>query len=242
MVPIINENDSVAVEEIEFGDNDNLSAMITLMMDADLLINLTDIDGFYSTDPRVDAGAELIPAVARIDRRIERLAGTIPGPLGRGGMISKIRAARKVTTAGVPMVIANGKGTDVLLKLFDGQELGTFFAPKREKLSSRKCWIAFHSKVQGRLRIDGGAVEAVVSRGKSLLPIGVTAVEGRFNTGASVEFVDGEDRVVGVGLVNYRADDIRKIRGLKSGQIEQVLGSKPYDEVIHRNNLAITGA
>ncbi|MBW2100914.1 MAG: glutamate 5-kinase [Deltaproteobacteria bacterium] len=241
VIPIINENDTVVVEEIKFGDNDNLSAMIALLMDADILINLTDIDGLYSSDPRMNPDAELIPMVSTIKKRIEKLASGIPGALGTGGMLSKIKAAKKVTAAGIPMLIANGGKPDTLKRLFSGGEYGTFFVPKKEKLASRKCWIAFTLKPKGVIKIDDGATQAIVQRGKSILPSGIVCVEGEFGIGAPVEFKNGSNERLGIGLVNYTSADIAKIIGLKSSQIEARLGYKPYDEVIHRDNLALTG-
>ncbi len=241
VVPIINENDTVVVEEIKLGDNDNLAAMITLLMDADILVNLTDIEGLYTKDPRTNPDAELIPLISTIRRDVEKFASDIPGALGTGGMLSKVKAARKVTTAGVPMVIAKGEKPDILIKLFSGEEHGTFFVPKKEKLASRKCWIAFTLKPKGILKIDDGAAGAILNRGKSLLPSGILSVEGEFGVGAPVEFKKTNNEMLGIGLVNYSADDIRKIKGLKSTKIKDRLGYKPYDEVIHRDNLAITG-
>lgn len=240
VVPIINENDTVKVEEIKFGDNDTLAAMITLLMDADILINLTDIDGLYDKDPRTFEDAELIPVVTTIQKRIEQYASDIPGALGTGGMLSKIRAARKLTSAGVPMVIANGARKDILLRLFAGKKLGTYFVPKKQKLAKRKCWIAFSLKPQGALTLDKGAVDAIMKRGKSLLPSGILRVEGDFRIGAAVTFKNQADRVLGTGLTNYSAEDIRKIKGLQTKMIINRLGYKPYDEVIHRDNLAVT--
>ena len=240
VVPIINENDTVMVEEIQFGDNDTLAAMITLLMDAHMLINLTDIDGLYTKDPRTCTDAELIPVVTKFEKRIEKFAGDIPGALGTGGMLSKIRAARKLSAAGVPMVIANGMQPNILKRLFSGKDHGTFFIPRKEKLASRKCWIAFNLKPKGAVVIDAGAADAILKRGKSLLPGGITDVVGDFSVGAPVEFKDITNEVLGIGLVNYSASDIRKIKGLKSGQIKKYLGYKPFDEVIHRDNLAIT--
>ena len=242
VVPIVNENDTVWVEEIKLGDNDNLAAMITLLMDADVLINLTDIDGLYTRDPRVHHDAELISQVTRITRDTERYAGDIPGALGTGGMISKIKAARKVNSAGVPMVIAAGDKPNILLKLRAGQKHGTFFVPKTQRLASRKCWIAFSLKPQGILKIDDGAVRALLKNGKSLLPSGILEVASDFGVGAPVEFADRHNEVLGIGLVNYSASEIKKIMGLKSNRIKQVLGHKSYDEIIHRDNLAITAA
>jgi len=240
VVPIINENDTVWVEEIKLGDNDNLAAMITLLMDADMLINLTDIDGLYTKDPRTCPEADLISTVSTINRETEKLAGDIPGALGTGGMISKIKAARKVNSAGVPMVIARGDLPNILLKLFAGQKHGTYFIPKKQKLASRKCWIAFSLKPKGIIKIDDGAVKALLKNGKSLLPSGIIAVQEDFGTGAPVEFQNRNNETLGIGLVNYSSTEIQKIMGLKSNHIKQVLGHKSYDEVIHRDNLAIT--
>jgi glutamate 5-kinase len=240
VVPIINENDTVWVEEIKLGDNDNLAAMITLLMDADVLINLTDIDGLYTKDPRVCPEAELISTVSTISKETEKLAGDIPGALGTGGMISKIKAARKVNSAGVPMVIARGDLPNILLKLFSGQNHGTYFFPKKQKLASRKCWIAFSLKPKGIIKIDDGAVKALLKNGKSLLPSGIIAVQDDFGVGAAVEFQNRKNKTLGIGLVNYSSTEIQRIMGLKSNHIKQVLGHKSYDEVIHRDNLAIT--
>ena len=242
VVPIVNENDTVAVESIKFGDNDNLSAMIALLMDADLLINLTDIDGLYTRDPRVFPEAALIPTVSTIGKDIEKWAGDIPGALGTGGMSTKIKAARKVTSAGIPMIIAKGLKSDILLRLFAGEPHGTFFVPKKRRLASRKCWIAFTLKPAGSLLIDHGAANALIKGCKSLLPSGIVAVEGEFDVGAAVACLTEDRKVIGTGLVNYSSADIRLIKGLKTSQIGKQLGSKPYDEVIHRDNLAITAA
>ena len=240
VVPIINENDTVAIESIKFGDNDNLAAMIALLMDADILIILSDIDGLYAKDPRSNPDAELIPTVTTFKKSLEKVAGDIPGSLGTGGMLSKIKAAKKVTAAGVPMVIANGNVPDILEKLFDGGSYGTFFVPQAERLPSRKCWIGYSLKPEGVIVIDQGAATAVLKRGKSLLSSGIVGVEGDFGIGAPVEFKTAESDILGTGLVNYSASDIRKIMGLQSRQIQDRLGEKPFDEVIHRDNLVIT--
>jgi glutamate 5-kinase len=240
VLPIINENDTVMVDEIRFGDNDNLAAVITLLMDADILINLTDIDGLYDRDPRTHQDAELLTLISTIGREIERYAGEIAGALGTGGMRSKIKAARKVTAAGVPMIIANGKKDGVLADIFEGRPTGTFFKPKTARLSSRKCWLAFSLKPKGVIRIDGGAARALTTGGKSLLPSGIAAVSGQFNVGDPVQFAGPDGQVLGNGLVNYSAGDINKIKGMRSGDIADCLGEKPYDEVIHRDNLVLT--
>jgi glutamate 5-kinase len=240
VVPIINENDTVWVEEIKLGDNDNLAAMITLLMDADLLINLTDIDGLFTRDPRVHPDAKLIDTITRINKETEKYAGDIPGALGTGGMISKIKAARKVNSAGVPMIIAKGDKPNILLKLFSGQQHGTCFIPQKQRLTSRKCWIAYSLKPQGTIKIDDGAVKAILNNGKSLLPSGIIAVKSNFGVGAAVAFQNQRCESLGIGLVNYSSADIDKIKGLQSNRIKQVLGHKSYDEIIHRDNLAIT--
>ena len=240
VLPIINENDTVMVDEIRFGDNDNLAAVITLLMDADILINLTDIDGLYDRDPRTHQDAELLTLISTIGREIERYAGEIAGALGTGGMRSKIKAARKVTAAGVPMIIANGKKDGVLADIFEGRPTGTFFKPKTARLSSRKCWLAFSLKPKGVIRIDGGAARALTTGGKSLLPSGIAAVSGQFNVGDPVQFAGPDGQVLGNGLVNYSAGDINIIKGMRSGDIADCLGEKPYDEVIHRDNLVLT--
>ena len=240
IVPIINENDTVMTEEIQFGDNDMLAASITLLMDADILINLTDIDGLYDKDPRTHNDALMLAVVSKIDRQIEKIASGIPGALGRGGMQSKIKAAKRLNTAGVPMIIANGLKAGMLKKLFTDKDHGTFFIPRSEKLASRKRWIGFNLKPQGTVVLDEGAVSAILRRGKSLLSSGIVNVKGEFNVGAAVEFCGATGDVLGIGLANYSAADIRKIMGLKSNQIAKRLGAKPFDEVIHRDNLVIT--
>ncbi len=239
ILPIINENDTVVVEEIRFGDNDNLSAMITLLMNADMLINLTDINGLYTGDPRSSDDVELISEVTTIDTNIEKIAGNIPGALGTGGMLAKIKAAAKVVNAGIPMIIANGQETDILLKLISGENVGTFFVPAKKKLSSRKCWIGYNVKPKGTLRIDDGASKAILEHGKSLLPGGIIAVEGEFYVGDAVELIDSNGVRLANGLVNYAAADILKIMGCKTDRIAECLGQKLYDEVVHRDNLTI---
>jgi glutamate 5-kinase len=239
IIPIVNENDTVVVDEIRFGDNDNLSAMISLLMNADLLINLTDIDGLYTGDPKKHAEAELIFEVETIDEKIEKIAGDIPGTLGTGGMLSKVRAASKVTNAGIPMVITNGRETGILKTVMTGKKIGTFFVPAKEKLSSRKCWIGYNIKPKGFLCIDDGAIQAILKQGKSLLPGGIIDVIGDFGIGDAVELSGKNNSRIAVGLVNYSSSDIRKIMGCKTDQIQTCLGEKLYDEVIHRDNLTL---
>jgi glutamate 5-kinase len=231
VVPIINENDTIMVEEIKLGDNDNLAAMIALLLDADIFFNLTDIDGLYDKDPRVHSDAQLIPRVATFSKSIEKFAGDIPGALGTGGMLSKIKAARKVTASGIPMVIAQGYRSDILIQLVEGAALGTFFVPRDQKLNRKKCWIGYTVNPQGSLHVDAGAAKALMDNGKSLLPSGIVDVQGQFPVGAAVSVIANGGQVIGNGLVNYNAEEIRTIR----------LGQKTYDEVIHRDNLVITG-
>jgi len=242
IIPIINENDTVVVEEIQFGDNDNLSAMIALLMNADMLINLTDINGLYTGDPRKESDVELISNVETIDSNIEKAAGDIPGALGTGGMLSKIKAAAKITSAGIPMVIANGLKQGILEEIFSGEAVGTFFVPAKEKLSSRKCWIGYNLKTKGVIRIDDGAAKAILDRGKSLLPGGIVQVEGEFNVGDAVVLISLNNEQLAVGLVNYNSLDVKKIMGCRSDQIAECLGQKLYDEVVHRDNLTIQTA
>lgn len=239
IVPIINENDTIMVEEIKLGDNDNLAAMISLLMDADFLFILTDIDGLYDKDPRQFSDACLVPKVGKIQKEIEDSASNMPGTLGTGGMFSKIQAAQKVTSAGIPMIVARGNMDNVLLRLFAGEELGTYFVPKEGKMASRKCWIAHTLAPKGSIVIDEGAVRAVQQNGKSLLPIGIVTVEGNFEEGAAVDFKTSDHKVIGVGLTNYSSSDINLIKGLKTSQIKACLGGKHYDEIIHRNNLVL---
>lgn len=241
VTPIINENDSVAVDEIKFGDNDNLAAMIANIIEADLFINLTATDGLYDCNPSESKKAKLIPLVCEITNEIEGMATSETSSVGTGGMKSKIIAAKKVTSIGIPCIIAPGKKKKILSDIMAGKEVGTLFLPQTSRLNSKKYWIANTLRPRGRLIIDDGAKKALLDKGKSLLPSGITAVEGEFDTGDPVHCMDGEGNLLAKGLVNYAANDIRKILGLKTPQIFSVLGHKDYDEVIHRDNLVITG-
>ena len=237
IVPIINENDTVVVDEIKFGDNDNLSAMVTNLTEAQLLVNLTDIDGLYDKDPRVHEDARLIKVVKTVNRDVIRYASSIPGFLGTGGMESKIRAAQKVAMRGVPTIIARGFKGGILKKIFSGHEEGTLFMPEDVGICSRKHWIAFTKSPKGEIVVDEGAGRALLERRKSLLPSGIREVRGRFSLGDSVVVMSEDERELAVGMVNYHSGDIKKIMGLRSSQIESALGFKHDDEVIHRDNL-----
>ncbi len=241
IVPIINENDTVVVDEIKFGDNDNLSAMVTNLTESQLLINLTDIDGFFDKDPRIHKDARPIGVVDRINKEVMMYASAIPGFLGTGGMAAKIKAAQKVAFAGAPTIIANGLKRGILKNIFMGKEEGTLFMPRDAALCSRKHWIAFTRSPKGELLIDRGAEAALLKGGKSLLPSGIKAVSGRFSLGDSVVLLNEDMNALAVGMVNYDSGDIEKIMGLKSKDIESRLGFKHEDEVIHRDNLVLTG-
>jgi len=238
-IPIINENDTVAVDEIKFGDNDHLAAMIANIIDADLVVILTSTDGLFDKNPAASKKARLIPLVKKITPDIEAMATEETSSSGTGGMKSKIMAAKKVTAIGIPCIIAPGKRKDVLTDIMAGKEIGTLFLPRPEKLNSKKYWIAFTLKSKGRLVIDEGAEKALLEKGKSLLPSGVTDVEGNFSPGDPVSCVNRDGTLLAKGLANYGSEDIKKIKGLKTSQIRQVLGYKDYDEVIHRDNLVV---
>ena len=240
IIPVINENDTVVVDEIKFGDNDNLSAMVTNLTDAHLLVNLTNIDGLFDKDPRTHKDARLIRVVEKVDRKVTRFASSIPGFLGTGGMASKIKAAQKVALGGVPTIIANGLRAGILRRIFMGKDEGTLFLPQKAPLCSKKHWIAFTKSPKGEIVIDLGAEKALVKHGKSLLPSGIKEVRGRFSLGDSVVLVGESKRGVAVGIVNYHSGDIEKIIGAKSVEIESILGFKHDDEVIHRDNLILS--
>lgn len=239
VIPIINENDTVAVDEIKFGDNDHLAAMIVNIIDAHLFINLTSTEGLYDTNPTTSKKAKLITLVKEFTEEIESAATDETSPVGLGGMKSKVIAAKKVVSSGIPCIIAPGKKKGVLHDIFAGKEIGTLFLPSSEHMSSRKYWIAFTLRSRGKLVVDDGAKTALIEEGKSLLPSGVVNVEGEFGIGDPVTCVDMEGNPFAKGLVNYSSDEVKKIMGLKSSKIEQVLGYKDYDEIIHRDNLAL---
>ena len=241
IIPIINENDTVVADEIKFGDNDNLSAMVTNLTDSHMLVNLTNIDGLFDKDPRTHKDAKLIRVIDKVDRKVGRYASSIPGFLGTGGMASKIKAAQKVAAGGVPTIIANGLKPEILTQIFSGEEEGTLFLPRQAPLCSRKHWIAFTKSPKGEIVIDQGAEKALMEKGKSLLPSGIKGVKGRFRLGNSVLLMSESGREIAVGMVNYDSSDIIKIMGAKSTEIEARLGFKHDDEVIHRDNLVLSG-
>ena len=239
VVPVINENDTVALEELKFGENDTLGALVTGLVEADLFINLTDIDGLYNADPRRNPEAELMSEVNKVTPAILGLAGD-GGPLGSGGMYTKVRAAKRLADMGAASVIANGSGRDVLIKIIDGEPVGTFFRPRPKQLHGKKNWLAFASRPKGLLTVDEGCLLALTRRGKSLLPGGITAVSGSFAAGDPVSVVDGQGRALALGLTNYTSAEIEKIMGRPSKQIVAALGYSHSDEVIHRDNLVLS--
>jgi glutamate 5-kinase len=239
VIPIVNENDTVAVEEIMLGDNDNLAALVTSLVEADLLVLLTDIEGLYNKDPRNHRDAELITLIDEIDERIEEIAGETLGRTTTGGMRTKIEASKTAAAFGVPTIIANGKKPTKLSEIFSGKDIGTLFLPAKEKLKGRKHWIAFTLKPSGEIRIDDGAKRAISSSGKSLLPAGIKDVSGEFEVGELVRCIDEGGIEVARGLSSYSSDEIRKIAGAKTSEIEKILGYKYSDEVIHRDDLVV---
>jgi len=239
VIPIINENDTVAVDELKFGDNDHLAAMIANVVEADVLINLTNTEGLYDRNPKDKKRAKLIRLVREITEDIEAAATAEADPVGMGGMRSKVLAAKKVTACGIPYIIA-GQKKGILRDIFDGKETGTLFLPVADHLNSREYWIAYTLRPRGKIYLDDGARNAILHHGKSLLPSGIVKVEGQFNMGDPVLCLDTDGKLIAKGLVNYNSEEIEKIKGLKTSKIEQVLGYKHYDEVIHRDNMAVT--
>jgi glutamate 5-kinase len=239
IVPIINENDTVVVEEIKFGDNDNLSALVTNLVEADCLVILSDIAGLFDRDPKADPGARLLPRVDAVDETVEAFVGGSKSRAGTGGMGTKLLAAKRATHGGAAVVIASGKVPHNLLRIFDGEEVGTFFPPTDDPLTRRKHWIAYTVKTLGRLVVDRGAAEAILARGKSLLPSGIRRVDGDFDRGDAVSLADPAGNEIARGLVNYGAEEIRRIAGLATWEIADRLGYNYGDEVVHRDDLVV---
>lgn len=239
VIPVINENDTVSIEELRFGDNDYLGALVSNLIEADLFICLTDVIGLYNGNPKTNPQAKPIYTVSEITPEVEAMAGNVKSALGTGGMQSKIRAAKLVASCGGSSFIGPGKEKAILQQLFSGEMIGTFFLPAKTKLASRKHWIAHVVKPHGRLTLDKGACRALTEQGKSLLPSGIITVSGDFGAGDSVECCNEQDKVLAVGLINYSAPDMLKIKGVHSDRIEDILGYKDSDEVMHRDNLVI---
>lgn len=233
-VPIINENDTVAIDELDrFADNDTIAAMVTNLLRADLLVLLTVVDGL------LDSGGQLVDLVPAVNTEVKSLARAERSPLGSGGMFSKLGAARMVSEAGECVVIANGREPGALLRLLNGERVGTIFAPAARKLSARQRWIVGAARPTGVIVVDAGAANAVHTQGKSLLARGVTRIEGKFDRGSIVQIAGPDGRVLAHGISNYSSTELAMIKGLKSCEIAAALGSKPFDEAVHRDNLVI---
>ncbi len=241
VIPIINENDTVATEELKIGQNDALSALVAGLIDADLLILLSDVDGLYTADPKIKSNAELIPLVKEITPEITSMASDAVSIFGTGGMITKLEAAKMATAAGSSMILMNGAEPSRIRQIFSGQAVGTVFLSSDQAIvSSRKRWIAYGPQVAGELIIDSGAERALIKQGKSLLPSGIVELSGDFEEGDLVKIINVERRELGRGLINYGREQLKKIIGKKCAEIEMILGFKTADEVIHRDNLVIT--
>jgi glutamate 5-kinase len=239
VVPIINENDSIATEEIRFGDNDTLAALVTNLIEADVLVILTDQAGLFTADPRIDAQAKLLNEAMVEDPTIELMASDVGSIIGRGGMLTKIIAAKRAARSGAHTIIASGHEANVLVRLVQGEAIGTQLITKTLKVAARKQWLANHLQTRGKITLDQGAVKALTVEGKSLLPIGVTNTTGNFERGEVVNCIDLEGREIARGLVNYSAMETQKILRCPSSEIESILGYVDELELIHRNNLVL---
>lgn len=238
IIPIVNENDTIATDEIRVGDNDNLSALVASALEADLLVLLTDQPGLFTADPLKDSGAKLVPQVGRIDNAIFALAGGVSTGLGTGGMMTKLQAAQIAQRSGVATVIASGSEPEVLARIVAGEQVGTRFEPISTPVESRKRWL-LTDKPQGIIHIDAGAAKVLLKGGASLLPVGITAVEKTFERGATLAVHSPDGDAIAHGLTNYSSDDLRKLCGIKSDRIVEILGYSYGDAVIHRNNMVL---
>lgn len=239
VIPIINENDVVAIDEFKIGDNDTLSAMVSNFIEADLLIILSDVDGLYTANPQTHPEARIIPVVTEVDKHVYDIAGGAGSSIGTGGMYTKIQAASIATSSGVDMVIASGSEDGVLRRICQGEDVGTWFTAKDSNLHTKKRWLLSGGKVQGSLIVDGGCRNALVEHGSSLLPVGITAVEGEFHEGDIVN-VMYEGLVIAKGIVNYNSESVEAIKRHKTDDITKILGHEGvYEEVIHRDNLVV---
>lgn len=239
VVPIINENDTISVDEIRVGDNDRLSALTACLVDSDLLVILSDIDGVYSSDPRDNSDASLIPVIKDLEAEMDVVGDSCGSRFGTGGMKTKFQAARIVTSSGIPMVVANAAQPSILQRIVKGEQVGTLFLPGTHKLHTKKRWIGFGSDTKGRVFVDAGAEAALVYGGKSLLPSGVVGTEGTFESGSVVSVVGTEGREIAKGIVSYSSAEIERIKGKHSGEIEKILGYKGFAAIIHRDNLTV---
>jgi len=239
VIPIINENDTVATDEIKFGDNDQLAALVAGLIEANHLIILSDVEGLYSADPKKNPDARIIKHVKEFSKELEQIAKPSSTGFGTGGMYSKVIAAKKATSFGIPVHIVSGRKYGNIQAVLSGKQVGTYFEPSVHGVTSRKGWIAYAARSKGNLYIDEGASKALVKNGKSLLPSGIKKVEGDFDVGDAVYCIDERGEKIAKGLVNYSSCEIKLIKGKKSTEIEKILGYKYSDEVINRDNLVI---
>lgn len=240
VIPIVNENDVVALDELKIGDNDNMSALVAGIVDADLVIILSDVDGLYTANPQTHPDAVIVPEVAEITPEIEASAGGVGSSSGTGGMATKIQAAKAATSSGIHLVIASGTEKNAITRVLQGEELGTLFVSRENRLQFRKRWLAFGAKIAGSIVVDDGCAKAIRKAGGcSILPAGVFAVQGEFLPGSTVSIIDKDAHELARGLVHYSSAELEQIKGCNSGEIANILGHKNFDEVIHRDDLVI---
>lgn len=240
VIPIVNENDVVALDELKIGDNDNMSALVAGIVDADLVIILSDIDGLYTANPSEDPNAKLVPLVQEITAKIESSAGGVGSTRGTGGMATKIQAAKAATSSGIQMVIASGTEKNAITRILQGDNIGTLFTSRENRLQFRKRWLAFGAKIEGSIEVDNGCEEAMHKAGGcSVLPAGICKVNGMFQAGSTISVLAESGRELARGLVHYSSDELELIKGCRSSDIEEILGHKNFDEVIHRDDLVI---
>jgi glutamate 5-kinase len=240
VVPVVNENDTVVTDEIRFGDNDSLAALVANLIDADMLVILTDKDGLFNANPDTHANAQLISEAMATDTDLDALAGGSSGTLGRGGMVTKLQAARLAARSGCNTVIAGGRNQYILQQVVAGETVGTLLRASQKPLAARKQWLAGQLQIKGKLILDKGAIKVLTEQGRSLLAVGVSAVEGTFTRGELVSCVDAEGNEVARGLVNYSSDEAKLIEGQSTESIAKILGYREDDELIHRDNLVVT--
>lgn len=240
VIPIVNENDVVALDELKIGDNDNMSALVAGIVDADLVIILSDVDGLYTANPQTHPDAVIVPEVAEITPEIEASAGGVGSARGTGGMATKIQAAKAAISSGIHLVIASGTEKNAITRVLQGEELGTLFVSRENRLQFRKRWLAFGAKIAGSIVVDDGCAKAIRKAGGcSILPAGVFAVQGEFLPGSTVSVIDKDAHELARGLVHYSSAELEQIKGCNSGEIANILGHKNFDEVIHRDDLVI---
>lgn len=240
VIPVVNENDVVALDELKIGDNDNMSALVAGIIDADLVIILSDIDGLYTANPQTHPEAELVPVVYEITPEVEASAGGAGSARGTGGMATKIQAAKAAVSSGIDLVICSGTEKNAISRILQGENIGTLFISKENHLQFRKRWLAFGAQIKGSIQVDAGCAHAVKKQGGcSILPIGITAVAGSFEAGNTISVLDGEGHELARGLSHYSSEELQLLKGCRSTEIEERIGHKAYDEVIHRDDLVI---